>query len=471
MAEGEGKVWQHGKSLDEMVGHSTSSELLDRLFLSSPAIGFFWKLDTGWPVSYVSPNVSQFGYSADQFESGELTFDCLIHPDDLERVTQEVEQCLSDGSETLAQQYRIRDSKGETRWISDFTRIERAPDGTPLWAQGILIDITEQYSSALRAKQISNAMPGAIFEYRLMPNGTDRIDYMSPGCEKIWEIGRESIQNDPSRLWGMVLPEDLPAMQNSVRRSAQLLTRWTHEWRIQPASGRIKWLRGSADPLREDDGSTVWNTVIVDITESKNTHLAVSEALKKTIYVLADAVEARDPYTAGHQQQVSKIAVLLGHEMGLNDHQLTGLELAAMIHDVGKIQVPSDILNKPAALSSAERELVKTHAAAGEKLLENIDMEWPIASIIGQHHERLDGSGYPRGLSGDQILLEARIIAVADTLESMATHRPYRAALGVQAAREELEAGAGKLYDAEIVEICLRLIDADSFQLDTGPLG
>lgn len=328
------------------------------------------------------------------------------------------------------------------------------------------LDITNQKNLNNRLQTIANNIPGGLFEYVMAPDGSDSIDYINTGCEEIWEVSSAELNRDASVLWAMVHPDDLAGMRNSVLESGQKLSHWSHEWRIQTRSGKTKWLRSSGSPFRHSDGSIAWITIIIDITEAKNAEAAISEALRKTVFVLSAALEARDPYTAGHEQRVTRIAGLIGREMGLDQHRMTGLELAAMVHDVGKIKVPSEILSKPGSLTAIEFELIKVHPVVGAELLKDIDFEWPISEIIRQHHERMDGSGYPDGLIGDDILLEARIIAVADTLEAMASHRPYRPGLGIEKAAEEIRQGAGKRYDEQVARACLRLVAEGKIELN-----
>ena len=185
--------------------------------------------------------------------------------------------------------------------------------------------------------------------------------------------------------------------------------------------------------------------------------------LEVTVEALASTVELRDAYTAGHQRRVSKIATAMARRMGLPEDAINGLRLASIIHDVGKIQVPAEILSKPGRLSPLEFALIKEHAQAGYDIVKDIDFPWPVAEIILQHHERLDGSGYPRGLKADQILIEAKILGVADVIEAMTSHRPYRAALGTDAALAEIEAGKGKLYDPAAVDACANLFQEGFF--------
>lgn len=186
-------------------------------------------------------------------------------------------------------------------------------------------------------------------------------------------------------------------------------------------------------------------------------------SLEQSIQTIADTVDARDPYTAGHQRRVGELAMAIALEMGLPEEQANGIRLAAIIHDLGKIRIPSEILSKPGGLTDIELMLIKTHPQAGYDILKDVKFPWPIADIILQHHERLDGSGYPQGLRGGQILLESRIMAVADVVEAMSTHRPYRPALGIDAALREIERGRGGLYDPAVVDVCLRLFAEKGF--------
>jgi PAS domain S-box-containing protein len=178
---------------------------------------------------------------------------------------------------------------------------------------------------------------------------------------------------------------------------------------------------------------------------------------EQTISLVSSVVEARDPYTAGHQQNVAVISREIGRKLGLSGEEIYPIYVAAMVHDIGKVEIPSEILAKPGKLTSLERELVKRHPEAGKRILSKLETPWPIAEIVYQHHERINGGGYPRGLKKNDILLAARIIAVADVVDAMETHRPYRPALGKDAVLEELYNGKGVLYDEDVVDawMCL----------------
>ena len=189
----------------------------------------------------------------------------------------------------------------------------------------------------------------------------------------------------------------------------------------------------------------------------------LAAGLLQTVEAISLTVEKRDPYTAGHQHRVAELAVAIGEELGMAKHQLEGLRVGALIHDIGKIAIPSELLARPGMLSDLEFSLIQVHAQAGYDIMKGVSFPWPISEMILQHHERLDGSGYPKGLKGEQILPEAKILAVADSVEAMVTHRPYRPGLGLEAALAEIESQRGSAYDADAVDACLRLFRQERF--------
>lgn len=210
--------------------------------------------------------------------------------------------------------------------------------------------------------------------------------------------------------------------------------------------------------------------IVRDITERKKVEQEIKQnfekmrkILEETVDSLASAVGQRDPYTDGHQQRVTKLALAIAAEMVLSQEQMDGIRIAGLLHDVGKIVVPAEILSKPSKLTTAEFSIVKTHCQVGYDILKGIEFPWPIAQIVLQHHERIDGSGYPQGLKGEAIVLGARILAVADVVEAISSHRPYREALGIDKALEEISKNKGILYDADVVEACLKIFNKKKF--------
>jgi PAS domain S-box-containing protein/putative nucleotidyltransferase with HDIG domain len=218
------------------------------------------------------------------------------------------------------------------------------------------------------------------------------------------------------------------------------------------------------------NGQKQFQAIYQDITEQKK----VEEKLKKTLISLRNALdgvvkvlsvttEKRDPYTAGHQRRVADLAWAIGKEMGLGAERVEGMRIAGTIHDIGKMSIPAEILSKPARLTDIENMLIQSHAQVGHDILHGIDFSWPIAEMVLQHHERMNGSGYPLRLKGEDILLEARILAVSDVVEAMASHRPYRPALGIEAALEEIDENKGVLYDSDVAAACLKLFREKGF--------
>ncbi len=186
-------------------------------------------------------------------------------------------------------------------------------------------------------------------------------------------------------------------------------------------------------------------------------------AMEGIVEAISVTVEMRDPYTAGHQKRVADLACAIARDMALTEDEIYGLHMACVIHDLGKITVPAEILSKPGQLSELEYELIKSHVQAGYDILKQIEFPWPLAQIILQHHERMDGSGYPHRLKQEEILLQARILSVADVFETIASHRPYRPSLGLQRALDEIRDNRGKLYDSRVADVCLALIEEERF--------
>jgi PAS domain S-box-containing protein len=245
------------------------------------------------------------------------------------------------------------------------------------------------------------------------------------------------------------------------------------ELRMVKSDGTTFLAHLAATAAQDADGEPVCRVVLNDITERKRAEEELKRTLESlrravgvTVQVMVSAVETRDPYTAGHQIRSAALARTIATEMGLSQEKIEGIRIAGSIHDIGKLSIPAEILSKPTKLSEIEFSLIKEHSWQGFEILKGVESPWPLAEIVYQHHERMDGSGYPRKLKGDEILLEARIMAVADVVEAMASHRPYRPALGIDAALEEIEKNRGTLYDEAVVDTCLRLFREKGFQLE-----
>lgn len=279
---------------------------------------------------------------------------------------------------------------------------------------------------------------------------------------------RSLVSNIETQVY--VTPEDrfrllgLLAKNNSVK---------DFETRFYKKDGGIIWVKAGVWTIRDTNNNILYYEAIAeDITDriSKEEELKtiadkLRNAMMGTINVMAAIVEHRDPYTAGHQRRVSEIASAIAEELGLASEQIEGIKIAGLIHDVGKISIPTEILVKPGKLTATERLLVESHAGDGYDILKGVEFPWPILNAIHQHHERMNGSGYPLGLSNEKIVLEARIIAIADVVEAMASHRPYRPALGIDVALEEIEKNRGILYDENAANACLNLFRKKNFKI------
>ncbi|TFG93168.1 MAG: PAS domain S-box protein [Syntrophobacterales bacterium] len=306
-----------------------------------------------------------------------------------------------------------------------------------------------------------------------------RTTYVSPSVEKVLGFTPEERRTQPveeqlhPQSWQLVseaLAEELgreKAEDADPDRSHTLVLDYYHK------DGSIKTLETKIRGIRDSKGAlTGFHGLSRDITESKNaeedmmqTLESLRKALRATIQVMVSTMAARDPRTAGHQTRSANLARAIATEMGLPQDTIEGIEIAGSIHDIGKLAIPSEILSKPAKLSELEFFLIQEHPGKGYEILKDIESSWPLAEIVFQHHERMDGSGYPRNMKGDTILMEARILAVADVVEAMSSHRPYRVAWSIDATLKEISENRGTLYDTDVVDACLRLFLEKGYQL------
>jgi len=297
-----------------------------------------------------------------------------------------------------------------------------------------------------------------------------QVSYANPRSEEIFGYGDGEMAG--RQIADFIVAEDLPKVKKELERI------WTEdsyvghvEFLSRHRSGREVYV-GAVGRHAVLDGLSVVIGVVQDVTDKVLSEAKLSDYAARlersvlgTIDTVSQMMDLRDPYTAGHERRVGELSSRIAAEMGLSEHVQRGLRVAGGVHDLGKITLPAEILNRPGKLSPIEFEMIKTHAEQGYQVLKNVDFPWPVAEVARQHHERIDGSGYPRGLKGEEIILEARILAVADVVEAMSTHRPYRSAMGVEAALAEIERGRGTVYDPVVVDACLRLFREKAYQL------
>ncbi len=294
------------------------------------------------------------------------------------------------------------------------------------------------------------------------------ITYISPVVERFTGYKASDLIGKP--FTPLIHTDDLSGLMDNLNSLASgQVEPW--DFRVLDKDGRMIFVRSSSRPLYKHGKVVGITALMTDITDRKLSEeklLKSYENLQKTlndaINTMAKIVETRDPYTAGHQQKVADLAIAIATEMKLEGTQIDQLRMAAVIHDIGKMYVPSEILSKPGRLSEIEFMLVKTHAQFGYDIVKGMDFPGNIARAILQHHERLDGSGYPNQLKDKDTLLEAKILAVADVIEAMAAHRPYRPALGIEKALEEISKNKGRLYDPDVVDTCMELFSSGKFE-------
>ncbi len=294
-----------------------------------------------------------------------------------------------------------------------------------------------------------------------------KIEFVNPFIRNLTGYREEEMLG--RNVLDFIHPDDREGLMKKTTATLKTGRYLPLEYRILTKDGRIKWVMDSLSSVYHKGRRAIFG-ITLDMTEHKRAAEQLRESLKKiekamesTIHAISIIVETRDPYTSGHQEQVARIACSIGKEMGLPENRIKAIQMSAVIHDIGKIYIPAEILSKPGKLSEMESRMMKTHPEVGYNILKTIDFPYPVARIVYQHHERLNGSGYPLGLKGKDILLEARILGVADVVDAMAAHRPYRAAVGIDKAIEEISQNSGFLYEPVAVNACLNLFKDQGF--------
>ncbi len=343
-------------------------------------------------------------------------------------------------------------------------RIKQSPVFVEKRFKGVILvvhDITD-IREAFKELAISERKYRSLFENVPVGLYTTTLDgkivNFNPQSSRIFGYTKEELK-DKNALDLYFDKEERKLWLNEILAKGAL----ERETRFVRKDGRVIWIKDTARIRRTRDGEVYIEGSIQDITELKNLEESLRESLEKmkklfdsTVIALSTTVEVRDPYTAGHQRRVTRLAIAIAKEMGLEE-SIDLIRIAGLLHDIGKIAIPSDILTKPTKLTQIEYMLVKEHPVVGYEILKKVDFPWPVSKVVLQHHERIDGSGYPDGLKRDKILHEARILSVADVVEAISSHRPYRPALGIDAALEEINKNSGILYDPDVVKACLRV--------------
>ena len=401
----------------------------------------------------------------------------IIHPDERKDIKRFMYETIKiHRHHNFDKEFRIvRQNDEQERWVNARGELTYDPSGNANTMIGTIQDITDR-------KRMENEILKSEHRYRsIIENAQEGIFQASTDTKGI------SVNNSFATMLGYASPQDVydcitditkqvSVNPDEFRNVLDILRRdgsiKSYETQLYRKDKSLIWVNMSITAIRENTGNVVYHGIMEDITPKKKLEQerqaslqSLRKSLGATIKAMSATVEARDPYTAGHQRRVSDLARSIATEMKLSRDQIDCIRLAGMIHDLGKISVPSEILTKPTRLSNLEFELIRTHSEAGYSILKDIEFPWPIARIVLEHHERINGSGYPNKLKADELLMESKIISIADVVEAISSNRPYRPAVGIQAALEEIEKNKGILYDSVAAEACIRLFREKHYKM------
>jgi PAS domain S-box-containing protein/putative nucleotidyltransferase with HDIG domain len=498
-----------------------SEEKFRSLINNLPAVVFLGYADGA--INLFDDQVEQLtGYAQKEFNSRSLKWVDLILEEDRSRAKETFLLALKT-DKSYVREYRIKTRDNQTLWIQERSHIVCNPEGRILYINGVLFDISERKRTEARIDdlnillkiitEINEDLLRVKSEPQLFQDTCDRLSRIPyVRCAWIGLVNSDSFELTPV-AWAGVEEGYLSTIKvrwddsdlgrgptgDAIRTARPFIRKCIatdpapNPWRQEALDrgyqssitlplihedeviGILKVYSGIPDAFMEEEISFL-NQVAGDIAVGiRSLRLAqgLAESLKRlqammqqTVETIAAILEMRDPYTAGHQRGVTRLACAIAAEMGLDADRIAGLHAAGFLHDIGKIVVPAEILNRPGQLNKYEFNIIKTHSQVGCDILQNIDFPWPVAAIVLQHHERLDGSGYPAGLTGSDICPEARILAIADVVEAMASHRPYRPSLGIGEALAEISRNKDTLYDYEGVKACIKLFKEKDFKFD-----
>jgi len=351
----------------------------------------------------------------------------------------------------------------ESSKIDGFGPAERQLLTTLADSTAVALENLRLNAETVALKEFNERIVTTLNEGILLEDASGTIIYVNPAGAKMLGYSSEELVG---KKWTFLVPEEeRAAIEARISKRRPGVNDRYQTTLLTKDGGRLPVIL-SVSPLFEDGEYTGTASAFTDITKRVNAENALVESFAKArqtldgiVEALEGAIDLRDPYTAGHQMRVAQLSVAIGEEMNLPEEKIDALRYAALVHDIGKLSVPAEILARPGKLSDTEFKIIKAHPGQAHSILKGIDFPWPVDEIVLQHHERLDGSGYPNGLKEGEIMLEARILAVADVVEAMASHRPYRPAHGIKAALIEIVRNKGKLYDPEVVDACLSVFE------------
>ncbi|MCF7791939.1 MAG: PAS domain-containing protein [Victivallales bacterium] len=442
--------------------------------IEAAGLGFWeWDIKNGY-VDFSKQWLEMLGYNKGELPPKPETWTKLIHPDDKLFVFNELKKHFENESYTYSPEFRMKTKDGNWKWINARGKVfERDKNNKPIMMSGVHIDITEEKKiyeefkkGEVRYRELFNNMGSGVAVYEATEDVSDfivkDINYSATVLSNVRKkniIGKKATEAFPGiREFGL-LDKLKRVFKDGIPRKHPLTFYKDNHHQAWFENYVYKLVTGEIVAIYDDVTARVdrKNELINSRDKLEKLSNLLHKNLLETVNVLARTVEYRDVYTAGHSRNVSKLACAIAGELGLQAQNIEALQIAGTLHDIGKIAIPTEILNKTEPLTEEEYDLIKTHPAVSYKLVKNIEFQLPVATIIYQHHERINGSGYPLGKKGTEILLESKILAVADVIEGITLSRPYRGALGIDTALEEISDNSGILYDRQVVRACIKL--------------
>jgi len=445
-----------------------------------------WDWDLILGSVWWSPNLYKLlGYDNDEFIPSYEFFLEKIHPKDRHLLQNYIDHTVAEKIQvSLDIEIRVKQKSEKYCFFILRGQSEFNEKNEPVRILGSIFDVTEtkKYQTKIKEEEFKYSslienIPECVYSFSANEKSlvTKQI-FISSEWEEWTGINVDKIMED-AHVWFEVIHEDdkkesFKCFAKAIKNHAEYYSEYRF---VNVKTNEVHYIMDHAVPRVEqvDSENVIYDGVMSDVTTEKIAQLAREESnelyknsLIETIKAISVTVEKRDPYTAGHQNRVAALCGCIARKLKLRESQIEGLRLGAMIHDIGKIYIPAEILNRPGKLTEAEFEMIKSHPEVGFDIIKNVTFPWPVAEMILQHHERLDGSGYPKGLKGNEITLEAQILTVADVVEAITAHRPYRAALSVNVAIDEIKKHSGIYYNPDVVNACLEIIESAKFNLE-----